>query len=180
MTRSSPRSVTYTYVVAAGSNRRGRHGAPRAEVAAALDSLDALSSPIVESAPWGPSSRRYANAVGLVRSDLPPPAMLSLLKATERTFGRRRGRRWGARVIDLDIVLWSGGTWRSRTLAVPHPGYRLRPFVLAPLVMVAPQWRDPASGHTARQLLARLTRPRPLPRRIADRVRSSVGRASDF
>ena len=91
--------------------------------------------------------------------------MLARLKAIERAFGRRPGRRWGARVLDLDIILWSGGCWRSKGLVVPHPRYRDRTFVLRPLHDVAPRWRDPLTGLTPRQLEARLTRPRPLPKR---------------
>ena len=68
-------------------------------------------------------------------------------------------------MIDLDIVLWSGGRWRSPGLTVPHVGWRARPFVLEPLATVAPGWRDPEGGLAVRHLLARLTRPRPLPRR---------------
>jgi 2-amino-4-hydroxy-6-hydroxymethyldihydropteridine diphosphokinase len=63
--------------------------------------------------------RRYANGAVLVRSDLGPVAMLALLKSIERAFGRRGGKRWGSRVLDLDIVLWSGGEWRSRPLRAP-------------------------------------------------------------
>lgn len=148
------------YVVAVGSNRRGRHGAPRAEVAAALERLGGLASPIFSSAPVGPSSRTFANAVTLVASPLDPPAMLARVKAIERAFGRRTGRRWGARVIDLDLVLWSGGAWSSPGLTIPHPAFRHRGFVLAPLAAVAPAWRDPVTGRRVRHLLARLTRPR--------------------
>lgn len=157
-----PRS---TYIVAIGSNRPGRWGDPRATVAAALDRLGGLASPIVSSAPLGPSLRTYANAVTLLASEEAPAALLARLKAMERAAGRRPGRRWGARVLDLDIVLWSGGGWRSRTLTVPHRAFRVRDFVLAPLVAVAPRWRDPDTGLTVAQLHARLTRPRPMPRR---------------
>lgn len=151
-----------TYLVALGSNRRGRHGAPEAEIRAALAAIGAGRwSPIAASAPIGPSTRRFANAVALVRSDAPPPAMLARLQAVERAFGRRRGRRWGARVIDLDIVLWSGGRWRERRLVIPHPAFRLRGFVLQPLAALAPEWRDPVTGVTVRQLLRRLTARRP-------------------
>uniref|UniRef100_UPI0015771B8A 2-amino-4-hydroxy-6- hydroxymethyldihydropteridine diphosphokinase n=1 Tax=Sphingomonas bacterium TaxID=1895847 RepID=UPI0015771B8A len=80
-----------------------------------------------------------------------------------RAFGRRRGRRWGARVLDLDIVLWSGGSWRSPGLTIPHPAFRDRRFVLDPMVALAPRWRDPVTGLTIRQLAAQLTRRRPLP-----------------
>lgn len=154
-----------TYVVAAGSNRRGRHGAPAAEVAAALAALKGRvqASPIVASAPLGPSTRRFANAVALVTTRAGPEKLLRRLKRIEARFGRRAGRRWGARVIDLDIVMWSEGCWASPTLTIPHPAFRTRRFVLDPLVALAPDWRDPVTGRTARQLRARLTRRRPLP-----------------
>ncbi|KQT35420.1 7,8-dihydro-6-hydroxymethylpterin-pyrophosphokinase [Sphingomonas sp. Leaf412] len=154
---------TSTYVVAVGSNRRGRHGGPRAEVAAALDRLGGLASRIVASAPIGPSTRTFANAVALVRTDREPEAMLAWLKDIERDFGRRRGRRWGERVIDLDIVLWSGGMWASPGLVVPHVAFRTRAFVLALLAELAPSWRDPVTGRRVRHLLAQETRRRRLP-----------------
>lgn len=156
--------ATTTYAIALGSNRRGRHGAPAAEVRAGLAAIGAgRASRVIASAPLGPSLRRFANAAALVESDLSPLAMLARLKAIERAFGRRSGRRWGARVIDLDIALWSGGRVVTRTLAIPHRELRRRAFVLAPLAEVAPGWRDPVSGLTVRQLHARLTRRRALP-----------------
>jgi 2-amino-4-hydroxy-6-hydroxymethyldihydropteridine diphosphokinase len=174
--------VRTSYAIAVGSNRSGRQGGPRAQVRAALAELGGVASPLVSSAPLGPSLRRYVNAVAVIESDLMPPAMLVRLKGIERAFGRRRGRRWGARVIDLDIVLWSGRTWKSPGLTVPHVAFRDRDFVLAPLAAVVPGWRDPVTGRTVRQLRARLTRARPRPSRGRSlvRARSSVGRATDF
>ncbi len=123
------------------------------------------ASPVLASAPLGPSRRRYANAAALVKSDMAPDDLLRRLQAIEYHFGRRRrGRRWRARVLDLDIVLWSGGVWASPGLTVPHPAFRERRFVLVPALAAAPpRWRDPLTGLSLRHLLARLTRPRPLP-----------------
>lgn len=154
-----------TYAIGFGSNRRGRAGAPERVLAAALAALGPIrTSPVIRSAPLGPSSRRFANAVALIESEETPPAMLARLKTLERTAGRRSGRRWGARVLDLDLLLWSGGAWNGPGLAVPHPSLRERAFVLEPLATVAPGWRDPLTGRTVRQLLARLRRPRPVDR----------------
>jgi len=152
-----------TYLIGLGSNRPGRHGGPAAEVRAALLAIGGVvaASRLSASAPLGPSIRRYVNAAALVESDLPPPAMLARLKAIERAFGRRRGRRWGARVIDLDIVLWSAGAWTSPGLTVPHPAFRTRAFVLAPAASLAPDWRDPVTGRTLRQLARVVDRRRP-------------------
>lgn len=158
--------MTQSYLIALGSNRRGRHGDPRAEVSAAIAAIGALrASPIITSTPLGPSDRAYANAVALVEDSATPPALLARLKAIERAFGRRGGRRWGARVLDLDIIAWSGGAWASRGLTIPHASLRQRDFVLAPLSALAPDWRDPITGLSARQLHARLTRRRALPNR---------------
>ena len=122
-------------------------------------------SPIIASAPIGPSRRRYANAAARIATPLDPPAVLALLQALETRFGRvRRGQRWGARTLDLDIVLWSGGSWRSKALTVPHLRFRERLFVLTPAAAVSADWRDPAGTCTIRHLHARLTRPRPTPR----------------
>jgi 2-amino-4-hydroxy-6-hydroxymethyldihydropteridine diphosphokinase len=150
------------YLIALGSNvRHHRHGPPRQVLRAALETLEQAGieverrSRVIETAPHGPSLRRYANAAAVVASSLEPEAMLAVLKRIERRFGRRRGRRWGARVLDLDIVLWKGGPWSSPGLTVPHVAFRHRRFVLLPAAEIAGSWRDPLSGLTLRQLAAR-------------------------
>ena len=149
------------YAVALGSNRRHvRHGRPAGVIAAAIARLDAQyglfdASPIILNKAIGGAGRDFANAVALVESELDPKAMLAELKALERDFGRRRGRRWGERVLDLDLVAWSGGRVRSRGLTIPHPRLSEREFVLGPLAAIAPDWRI-AGGLTAPQLLWRL------------------------
>ncbi|WFL78295.1 2-amino-4-hydroxy-6-hydroxymethyldihydropteridine diphosphokinase [Altererythrobacter arenosus] len=157
------------YLVALGSNRR-RHrvGSPREVVAAAMEELAALGtvtarSPVIDTAPLGPAQRRFANAAAIVETELDPEAMLSALKRMEREFGRRSGQRWGDRVLDCDLILWSEGHWQSDRLAVPHPEFRRRDFVLGPAHTIAGEWRDPISGATVAQLFARLTRPRRVP-----------------
>ena len=63
-------------------------------------------------------------------TDLPPAALLPKLKRIERVFGRPQGgQRWSARVLDLDIVLWSGGIHVECDLAIPHRSFRERRFV---------------------------------------------------
>ena len=154
MSTSTP---PHLYVIALGSNRRGSHGSPRQELAAAVSAIGGVvaQSPVIETAPLGPSRRRFANAAILIESAKSPPDLLARLKQIERDFGRRNGRRWDARVIDLDLILWSGGAWSSPGLTIPHPQFRLRSFVLRPLVRLVPDWRDPLTGRTIRQLAAR-------------------------
>ena len=153
--------MTHLYAIALGSNRRHvRHGRPAGVVAAAIARLDAEfdlfdASPIILNKAIGGAGRDFANAVALVESGLEPKAMLAVLKAVERDFGRRPGKRWGERVLDLDLVAWSGARFRSRDLSIPHDRLAEREFVLAPLAAIAPDWPI-AGGLTAPQLLSRL------------------------
>ena len=159
--------VLHLYAIGIGSNRpHRRHGRPPQVAAAAIAELDRIfglfdASPIVINPAAGGAGRDFANAVALIESALDPPAMLHALKAIEQTFGRRRGKRWAARVLDLDILAWSGGRFRSRTLAIPHPLLRDRSFALGPLAAIAPDWRI-AGPLTARHLAHRLARRRAL------------------
>lgn len=158
--------ATHLYAIALGSNRpHGRHGRPAGVVEAAIARLDhhfALfdASPIILNPAHGGAGRDFANAVALVESDLAPPEMLKQLKGVEREFGRRPGKRWGPRVLDLDLVLWSGGRFRSPNLNVPHPQIAKRHFVLQPLAAIAPAWRVHGNLN-ARHLAQRLARRRP-------------------
>jgi len=159
-------SETPLYAIALGSNRRhGRFGTPRNVIASAVADLERRFglfdlSPTILNPAIGGAGRDFANAVALVASHLSPPDMLAKLKAIEQDFGRRRGRRWGARVLDLDIIAWSGGRWRGPGLTIPHPRLAQRDFVIGPLAMIAPRWRL-IGPLTARHLAHRLARSAP-------------------
>ena len=155
--------MPHLYAIAIGSNRmHARHGRPAGVVEAAIAELDrrfALfdASPILLNPAAGGAGRDFANAVALVEADEDPRALLAELKAIERAFGRRPGRRWGPRVLDLDILAWDGGRLRSRGLTIPHPALERRSFMLRPLAAIAPDW--PIRGAlTASQLSHRLAR----------------------
>lgn len=157
------------YVVGMGSNRPlARRLGPKAILAAAIKALDRKPirvkavAPILTSRPIGPSARDFANGAVLLKTRLSPPQLLAWLQAVEARFGRRRRQRWGARTLDLDILLWEGGSYRTADLIVPHPALAARPFVLEPLRAIAPRWRDPASGLAMIHLAARARRPKPV------------------
>lgn len=158
--------ANHLYAVAIGSNRRHvRHGRPAGVIEAAVAELDRRftlfdASPILLNKAIGGAGRDFANGVALVESDLEPVAMLRALKALERSFGRRPGRRWGERVLDLDLVAWDGPPVRSRPLTIPHPRLAERDFVLGPLSAIAPHWRI-LGARTVRHLLSRLGKRRP-------------------
>ena len=164
--RASVSRATHLYAIALGSNRsHGAYGRPTGVVAAAIAELDRAfelfdASPVLINAATGGAGRDFANCVALIQSELDPDDMLATLKSIERDFGRRRGRRWGARVLDLDILAWSGGRWRSAGLTIPHRRLSERSFAIGPLAAVAPHWRiDGAIA--ARHLAHRLARRRP-------------------
>ncbi|HEX7743095.1 MAG TPA: 2-amino-4-hydroxy-6-hydroxymethyldihydropteridine diphosphokinase [Sphingobium sp.] len=162
-------SSSHLYALALGSNRplSGKRTPARLlkEAAARIGELGDVRAmaPILTTPPLGPSLRVYANSALLVASPLSPEEMLVELKRIERQLGRQRHRRWGARRMDIDVILWSGGRWNSRSLHIPHPAFRARAFVLKPLHAVAPAWRDPVSGLTIRQLFVRLQKATPVP-----------------
>jgi 2-amino-4-hydroxy-6-hydroxymethyldihydropteridine diphosphokinase len=126
----------------------------------------AAASPFYVTAAVG-SARQppYVNAVALLDTTLAPEALLRVLKAIERDSGRRGGRPWGPRTLDIDILDYGGQVrrWRKgrpafaaagpRPLVLPHPLAHERPFVLRPLLDVAPRWRHPALKRSARDLL---------------------------
>lgn len=161
-------------LIAIGSNRRHAvHGPPEHIVPAAVAAMAATGLRVVavsrvrQTAPMGPGGRRFANAAVAVETDQSLPQVLGLLQAIQRAFGRKGGKRWGDRVLDLDIIGHGDAVVRQPGLQVPHPGIAVRGFVLDPLCDIAPLWRHPLLNATARQLRARQMRPkaRPSPRR---------------
>ncbi len=160
--------MKHRYLVALGSNMpHAHHGPPEAVLRAAFEALAGLPrvklkavSAILRTAPLGPSRRRYANAVAVLKTRLDPAELLAALRDVEARFGRkRRGQAWGARALDLDIILWSGGCHASPGLVIPHISFRNRRFVLQPACRIAGDWCDPVTGLSMRHLCARLTRP---------------------
>jgi len=143
-------------------------------------------SRLYRSTPLGPQGQpAFVNAVAEAETRLPPSALLKRLKALEKRAGRRLGRRWGPRPLDLDVLDYAGRiiNWPPRRsvlpdtkrmartdrsavaslasdqrpgLVVPHPALHLREFVLRPLADILPQWHHPVTGASTLQLLTEL------------------------
>lgn len=87
----------------------------------------------------------YLNACCVGRTRLTPQQLLSELQDAERRAGRKReGPRFGARTLDLDLLLYGEQSLETEMLTVPHARMRERAFVLVPLEEIAPDWRVPA------------------------------------
>lgn len=144
-------------------------GPPRETLIAALAALDRAGvttlarSGWYRSAPVPPSAQPwFVNAVAAVAVAVDANRLLALMQRIESDFGRIRAERNAARILDLDLLDYRGEQICSPDLILPHPRLHQRRFVLEPLAELAPQWRHPITGQTARQLLAALDDTQPI------------------
>ena len=100
----------------------------------------------------------FLNAAARLETNLKPAALHRLLREIEHRAGRTRDVRWGARTLDLDLILFGDRVIDTPELSVPHPRMGVRRFVLAPMAEVAPDAVDPMTGRTIRELLRNLDR----------------------
>lgn len=142
----------------------GNVGERRAALAAAVDTLRAnrdiqiiAASPLYESEPWGMTSQRdFLNAAVRIATPLGPAGLLAAILAIEVSLGRVRGKKWGPRSIDIDILVFCNEIIDIPGLTIPHPHLTERAFALAPLVDVMPD--AVIKNRPARQWLAQLGR----------------------
>jgi 2-amino-4-hydroxy-6-hydroxymethyldihydropteridine diphosphokinase len=149
-------------VIAIGSNLGDRAAAIRF----AVDRLGPLLSELtlsdtIETEPDGEGLQDqplYLNAVAVGETTLTARELLGRLLDIERAFGRTRPAPGAARTLDLDLVLLGDQMLEEPGLALPHPRFRQRFFVLGPLAQLAPDLRDPVTGLTVSELLRALLR----------------------
>ncbi|WP_310481241.1 2-amino-4-hydroxy-6-hydroxymethyldihydropteridine diphosphokinase [Chamaesiphon sp. VAR_48_metabat_403] len=107
-------------------------------------------------APVGPPQPNYLNGCATLETSLTPLDLLNILQAIESEFGRVRQEIWGARTLDLDLLLYNGLIIDLPTLQIPHPHMCERAFVLVPLAEIAPNWIEPKSGNSIANLCNKL------------------------
>jgi len=150
--------VRETVYLSLGSNLGDRAANLRAAIAQ-LDSAGRLLalSAIYETQPVDvPNQPWFMNCVAAIETDTTPRELLKIALGVESAMGRLRMTGNGARIIDIDVVLFGDLVVNEPGLRIPHPSIQQRRFVLEPLVEIAPEARHPELGKTARELLAEL------------------------
>jgi 2-amino-4-hydroxy-6-hydroxymethyldihydropteridine diphosphokinase len=103
--------------------------------------------------PIGPPQPDYLNGCILLQVRILPDLLLKILLKIENKFGRIRNEKWGARTLDLDILLYGNQVINTPRLQIPHPRMCDRAFVLVPLAEIAPDWVEPVSGFGIKELV---------------------------
>ncbi|MGH7999749.1 MAG: 2-amino-4-hydroxy-6-hydroxymethyldihydropteridine diphosphokinase [Brasilonema sp.] len=101
----------------------------------------------------GPPQPDYINGAVILQVEMIPQLLLKTLLQIENKFGRVRRERWGARTLDLDLLLYDELILNTPNLQVPHPRMRERAFVLVPLAEIAPDWVEPISNCAIKELV---------------------------
>ena len=145
--------------IALGSNLGDRH----AHLAWAVDHLGRhlhniiASHPVETEAVDVPDPQPpYLNAVVVGETSLPAGGLMEALMALERDRGRKRPSYRAPRTLDLDLILYGREIVDAPGVVVPHPRFRERRFVLEPLAALVPDWKDPVTDKTVRELLGEL------------------------
>ena len=154
MTTSQP--AQSKSAIALGSNLGDSHSTLQQAIGT-LAQTPAIT--LIAQSPWyctkpiGPPQPDYVNGCAIIETTLVSEQLLETLLDIENQFGRVRKERWGARTLDLDLILFDDVVMDTPTLQIPHPRMRERAFVLRPLADIAPDWVDPITHHTIAQLL---------------------------
>ncbi len=110
------------------------------------------ASRIIKSAPWGNWDQPdFLNMAVMAETSLPPENLLKTIKEIEKDMGRITGHM-KPRIIDIDIILFGNLVLKTDKLEIPHPSYKERGFVLAPLIEIAPTLKDPITKQTMSEL----------------------------
>lgn len=111
-------------------------------------------STMYETEPYGVTDQpKFMNCVATVRTELSPIILMETLLEVEKSLGRVREKRWGPRVVDLDIVFYDHKIVSFANLIIPHSDMQNRAFVLEPLYEIDPHYVHPILHKTVAELL---------------------------
>ena len=151
-------------LIALGSNLSGGFASSKGLLEAAVARLSAVGLRVVKRSSWwrsaawpDPTAPDYLNGLAIVETLLEPAEVMGALKKIEREFGRERAEKNAPRTLDLDLIAHGRTVLDGSDLILPHPRAAERLFVMGPLAEIAPEWRHPVLGETARALAARAT-----------------------
>lgn len=114
-------------------------------------------SSFYETEPWGlKDQRKFINMALEIKTKNTPLELLDILKKIEITLGRMKDKRWGPRIIDLDILFYDDLILKTRDLEIPHSLIQEREFVLKPLSEIAPEKIHPVLKKSVKILLTEL------------------------
>lgn len=138
----------------------GNEGDRLANLAMARENIDRSGcrilrqSAVYETAPWGRTDQPdFLNQALEVETSLEAPALMDVLLGIEERMGRRRTEKYGARIIDIDILFFNDVVIRTPHLTVPHPEVQNRRFALAPMDEIAASYIHPVTGTSIHDLL---------------------------
>ncbi|GAA4412592.1 2-amino-4-hydroxy-6-hydroxymethyldihydropteridine diphosphokinase [Nibrella viscosa] len=135
-------------------DRRATFGKARELIQLLIGPITRFSS-VYETAPWGVTDQPpFLNQVLITQTDMSPQRILDHIQFIETNLGRVRHDKWGARVIDIDILYYSQYIFQSDRLSIPHPYLHQRRFTLVPLCEIAPDFVHPTLAKTNLMLLA--------------------------
>lgn len=148
----------HTTYLGLGTNLGDRAANLHAAVTGLAENLTVTAvSPIYETPPWGITDQPdFLNMCLTAKTDLPPYELLALLKKLEKENGRVPGKRWGPRLIDIDLLFYANQIIETEKLILPHPELPERAFVLRPLADIAPDFVHPVLGETIAELAAKI------------------------
>lgn len=117
-------------------------------------------SSLYRTAAWGVEQQPdFLNQVLEIATALSPEALLEKILAIELEMGRVRTQKWGARLIDIDLLFYGQEVRHTASLLLPHTGIPERRFTLVPLTEIAPEFMHPVLNKTVRKLLEECTDP---------------------